>query len=117
MFEQFLKFLVSVVFLRQGGNGRSPISTICSTNKFKCLYADRILTPQGATVSSFFLVSNESVYFSHHKPNSSASNSLYFGSYSKKCTYSRYTNFYFLMYFRKSLIRSVTYLFLSQERK
>ena len=39
-------------------------------------YADHILIPQGATVSSTFLVSNESPYFSHYNPKISASNSL-----------------------------------------
>ena len=51
-----------------------------------------------------FLVSNESPYFSHYSPKLSASNSLYFGSYSRKCTYYRYTNFDFLGYFHNSLI-------------
>ena len=77
-----------------------------------------ILIPQGANGSTIFLVSNESSYFSHYNHNTSASNSLYFGSYSRKCTYFRDTNFDFLnMYFHDSLIPSVTYLLLPQERK
>ena len=35
----------------------------------------------------------------------SASNSLYFGSYNRKCTYFGYTNFDFLMYCYNSLIQ------------
>ena len=35
----------------------------------------------------------------------------------EKYTYFRYTNFDFLMFFHNSLIPSVTYLFLPQERK
>ena len=43
-----------------------------------------------------FLVSNESLYFSKYfNSKISASNSLYFGSYSRKCTYFWYTNFWF----------------------
>ena len=75
-----------------------------------------ILIPQGSTGSSTF-VSNESPYISHYNSKVSASNSIYFGSYSRKCNYLWYTNFDFHMYFHKSLIPSVTYLFLPQERK
>ena len=46
-----------------------------------------------------FLVSNEIPYFSHFNPKISASSSLYFGNYSRKCTYFRCIKFYFLMYF------------------
>ena len=63
-----------------------------------------------------FLVSYKSPYFSHQNTKISASNSLNFGSYSKKCTYFQYTNFYF-MNFHNSLISSVKYLFLPQEKK
>ena len=45
-----------------------------------------------------FLMSNECPYFSQYNPKTSASNSLYFGSFSRKCTYFRGTNFDFLMY-------------------
>ena len=58
-------------------------------------YADDILFPKGATRSTF-LISNENPYFSHSNPKIPASNSLYFGSYSRKCAYFRYTNFFFL---------------------
>ena len=36
--------------------------------------------------------------FSNYNPKISASNSLYFGSYSRKCTYFQYTNFDFVLY-------------------
>ena len=38
---------------------------------------------------------NESPYFSHNNPKISASNSLYFGSYNRKCTYFRFLRGYF----------------------
>ena len=61
------------------------------------------------------LFSNESPYFSHNTK-ISASNSLYFRSYSRKCTYFRYTSFDFLMYFHYSLVPSVTYIFTPGEK-
>ena len=67
------------------------------------VYADHSLIPQGSTRSSF-LVSNESPYFCHYNPKIYASNSLYFESYSRKCTYFQYTNFDFPMYFHNTLI-------------
>ena len=76
-----------------------------------------ILIPQGSTGSSTFLASNESPYFSHYNLKISASNSLYFGSYNRKCTYFQYTNLDFLMYVHNSLIPSVSFLLLPQERK
>ena len=75
-------------------------------------YADYILIPRVQPEVVMFLMSNESPYFPHYNPKTSAPNSLYFGSYSRKCTYFQYTNFYF-MYFHNSLILSVTYLFSS----
>ena len=67
-------------------------------------YADHILIPRVQAEVVLFLVSNESPYFTHYNPQISASNSLYFGNYSRKCTDIRYTNFYILMYFHNSLI-------------
>ena len=61
------------------GLGRQFIS-VC----IKLVYSHCILIPQGSTGSSTFLVSNESPYFSHYNSKISASNSLYFGSYSRK---------------------------------
>ena len=64
-----------------------------------------------------FSSQTKSPYFSHYNPKISSSNSLYFRSYSRKCTYFRFTNFDFLMYFHNSLIPSVTFLFLPKDRK
>ena len=76
--------------------------------------------PQGSTESSILCVcvsmSNESLHFSHYNLKISASNSLYFGKYTRKCTHSSIP-IDFLMYFNNSLIPSVKYLFLPQERK
>ena len=67
---------------------------------FKGPYADHILIPQVATGSSAFcLVSDKSPYFSHDNPKISASNSLYFGSYRRKCTDFWYTNIHFVCIF------------------
>ena len=78
--------------------------------------------PQGSTGSGtfffpFFLFwcQNESPYFFHHNTKISASNSLYFGSYSRKCIpvpVSGISILIFLCSFDNSLIPSVTFLFL-----
>ena len=83
---------------------------------FKVVCSHCILIPQGSIGSTFFFVSNENPYFFfHYNSKISASNSLYYDSYSRKCTYSWYTNFDFLTYFHNSLIFSVTFLFLLQD--
>ena len=104
---------------------RLQMSAVCLPNIFrfclfvllKALICRSHSHSQGATERSSFLMLHESPYFSHYKPQISASNSLYFVLYSRKCTYFWYTNFYFLIYFHNSLIPSVTSLFLPHERK
>ena len=53
----------------------------------KALMPITFSSPRAQPEVVLFLVSNESPYFSHYNPKISASNSLYFGSYSRKCTY------------------------------
>ena len=81
------------------------------TSLIKVVCSHRILTSQGLTGSSTFSGVKWKPIFSQ-TPKSSASNSLYFGSYSRKCTYFQCTNFDFLMYFHNSLISTVAYIFL-----
>ena len=152
------------------GEGKLNLKVVCS----HC-----IIISQGSSGSSTFFVSHESPYFSHYNPKISASNSLYFGSYStgvsqpffmegqrkfkkkicsmakwtplsdelslyismysrgdqraklnwsaagfvenpcysRKCTYFRYTNFDFLMYFHNSLISPVSHTYFCPRRE
>ena len=77
-----------------------------------------LIVPKGTKFTgSGKLGLNESPYFCHYNPKISAPNSLYFGSYNRKCTYFWYTNFDFLMYFHNSLIPSATYLFFAPGEK
>ena len=62
-------------------------------------------------------MSHKTPYVFHYNPKISASNSLYLGRYSGKCTGYWYTNFDFIMYLHKRLILSVTYIFLPQKWK
>ena len=78
------------------------------TMLLNCSLSYLILVNQGATRSSTFLMSNESSYIPYFNPKISASNSPNFGSYCRKWTHFRYTNFYFFIYFPNSLIPSVT---------
>ena len=60
-------------------------STLCQKHLIKGPYADHILIPHGSTGSIFFfLVSNESPYFSNCKSEISPSNSLKFRRYDRK---------------------------------
>ena len=65
------------------------------------------------------LVSNDSLYFSYYNPKISASNlPLWKLQWAQEnVPISSITNFDFLMYFHNSLIPSVTYIFLPQEKK
>ena len=62
-------------------------------------YADHILIPRAQPEVVHFLVSNESPYFSSCKSKISASNSLQFWRYDKKCEVSWYTRYNFLWVF------------------
>ena len=84
---------------------------------FKVIGSHCIFIPKESTGNCSCFGVDESPYFSHYNPKISASNSLYFRSCSRKCTCFRYTNFDFHMYFHNSLIPSVIYVFLLQERK
>ena len=97
---------------KQVSYGQIVIGQRGNVHKFKALMLITFSPPEVAPV----LVSNESPYFSHYKPQISASISPHFGSYSRKSTHFWYTNFAFLMYFHNSFITSVTCLFLPQER-
>ena len=83
------------------------VKQIMMLTVYKGPYTDYILTPRVQPKVVLFLVSNKNPYFSHFNPKTSASNSLYFGSNSRKCTHFQYTNFYFLQHFHNSLIPSV----------
>ena len=74
-------------------------------------------SPRAQPEVVLFWVSNESPYFSHYNPKISASNSIYFWSLSIAENVPISPDFDFLMHFHNSLIPSVTFLILPQERK
>ena len=74
-------------------------------------------SPRAQPEVVYFLISNESPYFSDCKSKISASNSLWFWRYDKKREINWYTRKKFLMYFHNSLIPRGAYFLLPLESK
>ena len=95
--------VLDILKLGKKGRKKSPIGCCCCfffhSIALKWYVPIAFSSPMAQPEVRTFLVSYESSYFSHYNPKISASNSLDFGSYSRKCTYFRYTNFDFFNVF------------------